>query len=334
MGLRRIYLSLLLLLGVSLIGVLGLMMIEGYGFIDAIYLTVITMSTVGFGTIKTLSSAGKVFMVILIVVSASTFVYAVTTITTFVVEGEVKNLYSRYWMDKKVKKLKEHIIICGLGRNGREAANELLRQKQPFVVVESEEEVIEDFKLHHEGEELLAVIGDATDDDTLERANILAAKGLLSSLSSDAENVYITLTAREMNPRLHIVARAAHENTISKLKRAGANEVIVPNLIGGQKMVNLITRPALMEFVDMVTGVGSPDLHLEEITCKNHPKLVGKTLSQLQIRSRTGVLVLGYKHGGEHVEINPPAHRPVEENDRMFILGNVTQMDDFKEMYL
>ncbi|MEM9932667.1 MAG: potassium channel protein [Bacteroidota bacterium] len=334
MGLRRIYLSLLLLLGVSLVGVLGLMMIEGYGFVDAIYLTVITMSTVGFGTIKKLSEPGKVFMVFLIVISASTFLYAITTITTFVVEGEVKNLYSKYWMDRKVKKLKQHIIICGLGRNGREAANELLRQKQPFVVIESEEEVIEDFNLHHEGAELLAVIGDATDDDTLERANIHDAKGLVSSLSSDAENVYITLTAREMNPRLHIVARAASTNTISKLRRAGANEVIVPNLIGGQKMVNLITRPALMEFVDMVTGVGSPELHLEEISCEHHLKLLGKTLSQLQIRSKTGVLVLGYKHGGEHVEINPPAHRPIEENDRLFVLGNEAQLDDFKEMYL
>lgn len=332
-SLNRILLSAGLLAFTLLLGTLGFKLIESYSWLDAIYMTVITMSTVGFGTVTELSTLGKVFSVFLIIISASTFVYAVTTITTFVVEGEVRHLFYRYRIYKKVTKLKDHIVICGLGRNGREAALELIRQKSEFVVIESNERVVSEFQDQYDVQ-ILAVIGDATHDDILERANLKQAKGLVSSLSSDAENVYITLSARGINSDLYIVARASNEGTISKLKRAGANEVIVPNLIGGRRMVNMIVRPALMEFIDLVTGEGNPDLHLEDIACSTHPQLIGKTLSDLHIRSRTGVVVIGFKRNDQNIELNPPAHQPLRQADRLFVLGNSKQLDKFREMYL
>ena len=329
---RKIAQALLFLFGTSLVGVIGFSLIEGYPLIDAIYMTAITMSTVGFGTIRELSSEGKVFMVILIVISAGTFVYAITTLTTFVIEGEIRQVFNRYQVSQKVSKLKDHIIICGLGRNGREAAIELIQQNQPFVVIDADQEVIDEFRT--EVQDILAVRGDATHEEILERANISLARGLVSSLSTDAENVYIALTAREMNPKLEIVARASSESSISKLKRAGANKVIVPNLIGGRKMVNMITRPALVEFVDLISGEGNTDLHLEEIPCEEHGKLVGHTLAELGIRARTGVLVVGFKRGAKLVELNPPATEPLTEQDRLFVMGTDQQLKRFRETFL
>ena len=332
LSLRRIIQALGFLLTTTIIGIIGFMLIEGYGIVDAIYMTVITMSTVGFGTLKELSEEGKIFSVILIIISTSTFLYAITTITTFVIEGEFRNMFNRYQVSQKVTKLKNHIIICGLGRNGREAAIELLNQKQEFVVIDQNEEVIREFNT--EIHEILAIRGDATHEEVLEQANIHTARGLVSSLSTDAENVYIALTAREMNPKLDIVARASHESSISKLQRAGANKVIVPNLIGGRKMANMLTRPALVEFVELISGEGNPDLHLEDVPCANHPQLIGKTLAELHIRARTGVLVLGFKRGKENVQLNPPAKDKIREEDLLFVLGTDAELEEFREIFL
>ncbi len=330
-SIRRIILSMGLLLVVSIMGVLGFSAIEGYALLDSIYMTVITMSTVGFGTVGELSGSGKAFSVLLIVSSAGTFVYAVTTITTFVVEGEVQHLFSSYQMNKKVSKLKDHVIICGLGRNGREAAQELIRQQHPFVVIERNQDVIDEFQTNHN---FLFIRGDATHEEVLEQANIDDAIGLVSSLSTDAENVYITLTARGLNPRLKVVARASNETTIQKLMRAGADHVILPNIIGGRRMANVITRPALMEFIDLVSGEGNPDLHLEEIDVEIEVALIGKTLAELHIRSRTGVVVIGAKTVDGKVQLNPSADRPIQKGDRLFILGNDQQLQQFRALYL
>ena len=330
---QKILFAVSLLAGTSMIGTIGYVMIEDYEVLDAIYQTVITMSTVGFGTVTELSPGGKVFSILLIIMSAGIYLYAITTITTFVIEGEVQQLFNRYKANKIVQKLSNHIIICGLGRNGREAAIELIRQKQTFVVVERDQGVIDDFMQTHE-EEILAIKGDATHEEVLEQANIHKARGLISSLSTDAENVYITLTARQMCPHLQIAARASHESSISKLKLAGANKVIVPNLIGGRKMANMITRPALNEFIELVSGEGNPNLHLEVFDCNNLPQLVGKTLAELGIRAKTGVLVLGKKHANRAVELNPTARDKIESNDKLFIMGTTQQLADFKKEFL
>ncbi|MEZ4824828.1 MAG: NAD-binding protein [Bacteroidia bacterium] len=328
---QKIMLAISLLLGTSLIGTIGYSVIEGYNTLDAIYQTIITMSTVGFGTVTELSPGGKVFSILLIVVSAGVFVYAITTITTFVIEGEVQLIFNRYKASKTVQKLSGHIIICGLGRNGREAAIELIRQKQPFVVIENQQDVIDEFMLLHQ---ILVIKGDATHEEVLEEAGIHRARGLISSLSTDAENVYITLTSRQMNPSIQIVARASHESSISKLRRAGADKVIVPNLIGGRKMANMITRPALNEFIELVSGEGNHNLRLEVFDCRDHPELVGKTMAELGIRARTGVLVLGKKHAERPIELNPIATESLESSDKLFILGTDSQLTKFRTEYL
>ena len=295
-------------------------------------MTVITMSTVGFGTIGELSENGMIFAIFLIIGSAGSFLYAISTITTFVVEGEIQNIFYQFRLNKKVAKLSDHIIICGLGRNGRESAFELMRQKKSFVVIEKSEEVIALFRQQHEG--INVIQGDATQEEVLEIAGIEKAVGLISTLSTDAENVYITLTARTISPRIKIVARASHENTISKLKRAGANEVIIPNMIGGRKMANILTRPALMEFVEMVSGEESSHFHLQIINCSQHKKIIGKTIADLNVRSKTGATIIGIKSGKRHVELNPSAQKVLDDADKLFLIGDDKQMEHFKQLFL
>lgn len=329
---RRLFISLVLLMILSIVGFSGFILIDGFAPVEALFMTVITMSTVGFGTVRDLSPNGMIFASFLIIASAGTFIYAITNLTTFVVEGEIKDVFQQYQTRKKVKLVKDHIIICGLGRNGREAAEELLRQKQSFIVIDQDEQVIRDFLDHHP--DSLIIMGDATQDEVLDRANIQHARGLITSLSTDAENVFITLTAREMNPRIALIARASLPSTIKKLKRAGANEVILPNLIGGRKMVNLITRPAMVEFVEMVSGQSGMDFHLEVFSCANHDQLVGKTIAELNVRSRSGATIIGLKHGDERVELSPPANHQITAEDRLFILGKDAQIDQFKAVFL
>ena len=328
--LRKIYVSLGILLAVSLVGVGGFRTIEGYTWIDSIYMTAITMSTVGFGVIRELSPEGKLFSIFLILISASTFVYGITTLTTFIVEGEIKDLFSTYRIKRKVSKLTQHTIVCGLGRNGSEAVEELKWQQQPFVAVERDLEVIASFQ---QDKDILIIEGDATREEVLEAANIREAKGLICALSSDAINVFVTLTAREMNPHMKIVSRASTESAISKLRRAGANQIILPHVIGGRKMTNLITRPALVEFIDNITGEGNPDMHLEDLVCGKFPKLIGKTLAELEIRTRTGISVVGIKKEDHELEMNVNAHDKLAEGDTLYILGNSEQLKSFYDLY-
>jgi voltage-gated potassium channel len=331
-SLRRMWIAFLLLLVLLIGGSLGFWLIEDWRLLEAVYMTVITMSTVGYGTLGDLSDGGMVFAIFLIIASAGTFLYSISTLTTFIIEGEIRDVFHQYTITRKVSKLDNHIIICGLGRNGREAAIELMRQNQAFLIIERTDQVIQEFMEAHEG--ILIVQGDATHEEVLEKANIGKARGLISTLSTDAENVYITLTARTLNPRIKIVARASNESTITKLKRAGANEVIVPNLIGGRKMANIITRPALIEFVEMVSGEGGSHFQLEVFSCGNHPKLLGKTLANLNVRSLTGATVIGLKSGKMHVELNPPPHKILEEEDRIFVLGEKENISQFRKVYL
>jgi voltage-gated potassium channel len=330
-NLRRFVLAFTFLFITVVIGVIGFHVTEDYSILDSLYMTVITMSTVGFGTVRDLSQEGKMFAIFLIIFSAGNFVYFITTLSAFVIEGEMKQLFSKYRIRQKVARLQNHIIICGLGRNGKEAALELIRQNQDFVIVEQDQSTIDAFLEMHD---VLAIQGDATEEEVLERANIAHAKALISALATDAENVYITLTAREMNRDIRIISRASHESTIKKLKHAGANEVIAPNLIGGRKMANVITRPALVEYIDMVTGEGDPDLSLDLVNCGEYPDLVGKTLAELHIRARTGAQVVGYKQGERRIDIVPAANRMIEADDRLFVIGSIEQLSRFRDIYL
>ena len=332
---RKLLKAFAMLLAIIMIGVTGFHWIEGYDFIDSLYMTIITMSTVGYEVLgdRGLSFEGKIFVIFLIIFSIGTFLNVVSVITSFIVEGEVRSLFKDYKVNKESTKLRDHVIICGLGRNGREAALELLSYGTPFIVVEKDKDTIERFlESHPEG--ILLLEGDAIEDEVLEKAQIMYAKGVITSLPDDAANVFVTLTARELNPNIEIVARASNESSITKLRKAGANRVVLPNYLGGRKMAKIMTQPALVDFVDMITGQGQFHMQLEEIGCANQSLLLGKSFRELNIRSQVGVLVLGIQDRTGKFELNPSADKKLESGDRLFILGSESQVKAFRSKYL
>jgi voltage-gated potassium channel len=322
----------LLCLTVS-VGIIGYHLIEGYDVLDAMYMTVITMSTVGYEILGNdgLSDDGKLFTIFLIIFTIGVFTYTVTTMTTFMVEGEIRNFFKGYRVNKEISKIRNHILVCGLGRNGKQAALELIHEGAPFVAIERDQDVIDSF--HEEYPSALILKGDATDEDVLIAANLAHAKGVISALADDAANVFVTLSIRQLNPKVPVVARAANESTIKKLEVAGANRVVLPNILGGRQMAKVLTKPALMDFVDLVTGTGQFHLNLEMIECADNPKLVGKTMAELDIRSKTGVLVLGLQDSGGNFSMNPDAREPIQRNQKLFVIGNDTQIVDFKRQF-
>lgn len=329
---KRLIWAVALLLSGLLSGILGFHLTEGYNFLDAVYFTVITMTTIGYEIPGgSLSPEGKVMAIFLAVFTIGIFLYTITTLTTFIVEGELTNYFRRQKLVRAISSLKEHIVVCGLGRNGKEAAAELSAQGIPFVALESNAEVIADFRQHFP--EALVLHGDATDEDLLVQARVADAKGVICALPDDAANVFITLTAREFNPAGQIVARASHESTIKKLQRAGANRVILPNLIAGKRMARVMTRPSLVDFIDLITGEGNSDLHLEEVHCDTESRIAGKDLRELKLREVTGVSLLGIRNQQARFELNPPIDRVIMPGEKVFILGTAEQISKFREVF-
>jgi voltage-gated potassium channel len=315
------------------LGVIGYHFIEGYNLVDALYMTVITMSTVGFGVLGggDFSPEGKLFAVFLIIFTIGVFTYAISTITSFMVGGEIQNLVKGYRVSKEINRIKDHIIICGLGRNGRQAAIELVAEHVPFVVIEHDQEVIDQFLVDFP--HALVIKGDATDEDLLRRAGVEHAKGAISALQDDAANVFVTLSIRQVSSTVPIVARASNERTIKKLQIAGANKVVLPNVLGGRQMAKVLTKPALMDFVDLVTGQGQFHLNLEMIECNGEHKLIGKSLSALNIRQLTGVLVLGMQDNAGNFHMNPDVNQLIREGEKLFVIGTDAQVKRFWEEF-
>lgn len=326
---RRFLGAVVSLLFTLIFGILGFHWIEGYSFLDSAYMTVITMSTVGYEVLGEggFSSEGKLFVIFLIIFTIGFFTYTVSTITSFMVEGEIRNLVKGYRVHKEISKIKDHIVICGLGRNGRQAAIELFAEKVPFVALEMNQDVIDQFL--EDFPDALVLKGDATDENLLHDANIETAKGAICALADDAANVFVTLSIRQLNTKLPVVARASNESTIKKLEIAGANKVILPNVLGGRQMAKVLTKPALMDFVDLVTGRGQFHLNLEMIDCAGKAHIVGKTLVELNIRSRTGVLVLGLQDGKGDFQMNPDVNQPIRNDEKLFVIGTDEQVRSF-----
>ncbi len=330
---RKLMVALGLLMGTLTFGVVGFMALEGYSVVDSFYMTIITMSTVGFETLDGgLSTGGKIFVSFLIVSAIGVFLYVINTITTFVVEGEIQTIFKGYRVNKEINKLHDHVVVCGLGRNGHQAVLELAAEGIPFVVVEVDEDVIAKFVESHPN--VLVYKGDATEEETLRAVNIAKAKGVISALADDASNVYVTLSIRQLNPTVPVVARAAVESTISKLKVAGATRVVLPNKLGGRKMARVLTRPALIDFIDLITGQGNFNMNLEEIDCMEGGEYLGKTLRELDIRSKTGALVLGSQYPDGHFELNPSADLKLVAGLKLFVIGKKESLDLFRKEFL
>ncbi len=330
---QRLLGSVMLLAITLAVGAIGFHMIEGYGLVDSLYMTVITMGTVGFGIVGEgeFSPEGKIFAIFLIIFTIGVFTYAITTITSMMVGGEITNLVKGYRVNKEISRIKDHIIVCGLGRNGRQAAIELLAENVPFIAIEHKQSVIDQFA--HEFPNALVINGDATDEDLLILAGVKNARGVISALPDDAANVFVTLSIRQLNATVPVVARASNESTIKKLKIAGANKVILPNVLGGRQMAKVLTKPALMDFVDLVTGQGQFHLNLEMIDCDVMVKLRGHTLIELNIRQRTGVLVLGTQDAKGEFHMNPDVNMIVNAGEKLFVIGTNEQIARFLEEF-
>jgi voltage-gated potassium channel len=314
---RHVVLSFTFLLLVILTGAFGYAVIEGWGFFESLYMAIITITTVGFREVHELSITGQVFTICLIFFSLGAIAYSGSSLMQFVVEGQLREIFGRKHMEKKISSLENHFIICGYGRIGAFICNELKAKPVPFVVVEKSPALCE--KLAADG--FLFVQGDATGDDALIHAGILRARGLVTAVTSDADNVFITLTARGLNPHLFILARAGETNSETKLKRAGASKVISPYTIGAHRMAQAILRPSVVDFLEIATAGRHLELQLEEIRINPGSSLAQKTLINSGIRRDLGVIIIAIKKSDGRMLFNPTPENLLETGDTLITLG-------------
>lgn len=304
-GLGKIIFAFTLMIIILFIGVNGFIIIEGYTFLDAIYMTVITVSTVGFGEIQELSKTGKVFTIIIIIISWITFAYAISMITSYFVEMELGGFFKKYKTKSKIKKMENHVIVVGFGRNGRQAAADLDSYNHPFIVIENNPEVIRN--ANETGFTFLE--GDATEDEILLNAKINMAKALITTLPIDADNLFVVLSARTLNKNICLVSRAGQKASEKKLRSAGANHVVMPEIVGGEHMVSLVVNPDVVEFLDQISVKGKNQTNLEEIECSGLPDyMINLSIHELGIRKKTGANIIGFKSPDNILLIHLPQH--------------------------
>jgi len=321
----------LLLFSIIAMGVMGYMFIDDYTFVDALFMTVITVSTVGFNIVDPLNPAAKIFTVFLIFSSIGTFMYAATIITKFIVDGQFLIQYKYNQVYKKISKLSGHVIVCGYGRNGRQAVQKLIDYNKPFVVIENNPERIHRLS---ETDNILFVEGNATEDEFLIKAGIERASHVITTLPSDSENVFVVLSCRQFNPELTIISRAIDENSKNKLKIAGANNVIMPTKIGGDHMASLVVTPDVVEFLDNLSVDGKnhtniKEVHIEDITVEG----LKPTIRNFDLRRKTGVTVIGIKTQDGEYHVNPDADIELLPGSKLIVLGQEHQIGKLEDLY-
>jgi voltage-gated potassium channel len=311
-----VLLCLLLTFGVS-----GYMIIERYDFLEAIYMTIITIGSVGYEEVIPLSRYGMVFTTILIVLDIAFFTYILAILTRYFADGEFKKQYKIFRMENHIEKLHDHVIICGMGRNGQEAAHVMYNNQIPFVVLEMNEiEDIFPFELKY------TIIGDARSDDILKKAGIEKARALLTTLPNDADNLYVVLSARQENPGLKIISRASQNSSVAKLKIAGATNVIMPDKLGGAHMATLVMHPDIHEMISLMTTRSNDSFQVEELIVN-----ASNTLGELNLWQQTGCTVLGIKNNKDYL-LNPPADYNLNPGERIIVMGSKAQIEKVKSL--
>jgi len=311
-------------------GIVGFKLMSNYSWLDAVYMTVITVTTVGFGEVQPLDTHAKIFTVFLILTSVFIVGYAFKIITEYLIsKNDISELKYKK-MQKEIDSLSNHIVICGFGRNGKQSAKKLQMHNRPFVVIESNKELIE--KYQKDG--ILFVCGNAKEDEALNHAGLDRAECLISALPNDSDNVFVVLSARQLNSKMRIISRASNESSYSKLKLAGANNVILPDIIGGDHMASLVVVPDLLEFIDNLSIVGEGSINIEEIAVEQLYDISEiKTIKDLQLRKNTGCSVIGYKtESGEYV-VNPEASQNLVPNSKVIVLGRPEQIQKLNSTY-
>ena len=327
---RSVLIALSSLISGIFIGVTGYMLIEGYTFSEAMYMTIITMGTVGFREVHPLSLAGMWFTIVLIILSLGIYAFAVSVISKYFVESIISNLKFSTKVENKISKLKDHVIVVGYGRNGSQAVEELLSHDIPVVVIDNRPKVIQ---YVYENDKILYVQGDATEDQVLSKAGVEKARALITAMASDADNLFVVITAREMNPNLIIISRASAIANDKKLKLAGATNVILPDKVGGQKMAKLVIHPDIHEFIENIMLQRSGDVSLYEIqltATKKGPET--RTIGSMRIRESTGANIIGLKSLKKQYILNPSPETKLETGDKLFVLGTREQMWHLKDL--
>lgn len=305
------------------LGTLGYHWIEGWSLFDALYMTVITLTTVGFREVHELSRAGQVFTIFVSLGGVFTLFYFATTVIGAIVSGQVVEFLESRRMERNLADLKDHLIVCGFGRMGRLVCQEFSAQNLPFVVVDRQEEVFERFETPWG----IAVHGDAASDEILQRVGIRRARALVSVVASDADNLYITMSARLLNDGLFIVARAEDERSEQKLLRAGANRVVSPYLIGGNRVAQAVLRPTVVDFLELATRTEHLELNIEETRLTAGSGLIGATIEASQLRREHGLIVVAIKKTSGKMIFNPPPDMVLEVGDILIMLGGRTALD-------
>ncbi len=324
---KKILFLLILSFLVIFIGAVGYMFIEHWSFLESLYMTIITLSTVGFGEVHPLSPKGEIFTIFLIFMGIGVVAYTIGSVAQFMVEGHIKKILERRAMQKKIDKLRGHYIVCGYGRVGKGVCEELKREKRPLVVIEHDPEVIAEI----EKQNLLYVQGEATEDEVLLKAGVKQAAGLLAVLGSDADNVYVVLTARELNPNIQIVARADKEEAVSKLKRAGANKIIPLYTIAARKIAFTITRPLVTDFIELAVYQGV-DLQLEEVPVGPLAQIKDVSLRESGLREKFDIIVVAIKKAGGEMIFNPPSEAIIQPGDILIVLGKSDKLKELEEI--
>lgn len=312
-----------------IVGVIGYMFLLKVDFIDALYMTVITISTVGFGEVGTTSNWSEVFSIIMIFLGVGIVGYAFTTVVAMFVEGKVKDFWKGSKMEKKIASLDDHYIICGSGELAEVIINNFIDQNLNFVVITDKREDLDDYS-HHD---ILVVEGMSTEEAVLEHAGIERAKGLVSTLDSEVDNIVTVLTARNLNKNIYIIANAITKSGSEKLMKVGANKTLSAVEISGKRMASLMTKPNIISFLDVVTRIGDVELDLEEVVVKSGSYLENKNLIEAQIPNKTGLIVLAIKTIEDNKMIfNPPVNYTFRIGDVLIVLGREDQVDKLKHL--
>ena len=327
----KFYTALSLLFLIILVGTFGYVYIAEYGWIDALYMTVITISTVGFKEVQPLDFDAKIFTIFLIITSITIFGYIVSVITDYIANNKFIEELKFKQVQKKIQRLENHTIVCGFGRNGKQAMARLKSYKRGCVIIESDPELIEEIEL---AGEMLYIKGDATSDDVLLSAGIERASSLITTLPSDADNLYVVLSARQLNGECTIVSRASIDTSNRKLKVAGADNVIMPDKIGGAHMASLVVTPDIIEFIDRLSIEGESSSNLEELVIENLPiEYKNKSILDLDLRKRTGCTVIGFKTPGKEYVINPDASTKLVPKSKLIVIGNPEEIQKLHKLF-
>jgi len=333
-GKKRLLLSLVMFLVVFLIGVVGFKILGGgdWTLLDALYMTVITISTVGYGEVLDLSGnpAARTFAVVFIILNLGTIAFAVSSITSFIVEGELKNILGRKRMEKKVSQLRDHYIVCGSDETAQTIIDELILTKRDFVVVDPSSENLE--KIASLGD-VLYIQGDPSEDDVMITAGIERAKGILLSLPTDEANLFVTISARSLSPDVRIVTKGIDPRSHKKIRKAGANAVISPTFIGGMRMVSEMIRPVVVSFLDLMLRERERVLRFEEVLVKSGSPVIGKTVSDVKFSEKTGALLAAMqRRGKEDFDFNPAAGTEIQENDVLIFVASPDMITEVKKL--